>query len=73
MAAVTAKVKCSAKGAGYSDTVGVEFLPDYQDGRNAEWAEATPSLSFKMNVKSAVAEHFEVGGKYTVTFEPTTD
>lgn len=45
------------------------FLPDYGQGRNAEWATATPSLSLAMNVKNAVAEGIQVGDAFTLTFE----
>lgn len=73
MTAVTAKVECTSRSVGYNDSVSLSFSPDYHDGRNKEWAEATPSLSFQMTVKASVAEHFQQGGKYTVTFEPTAD
>lgn len=73
MAKVTAKVECTKKDPTYGDTVNLTFSPDYQDGRNKEWAEYTASLSYQMNVKASVAEHFEQGGKYTVTFEATED
>lgn len=73
MTAVTAKVECTGRSVGYNDSVSLSFMPDYHDGRNAEWAEATPSLSFQMTVKASVAEHFQLNGKYIVTFEPATD
>lgn len=47
------------------------FVPDYADGRNEEWASATPALSLTMTVKPEVAELFTVGGYYTLTFEPS--
>jgi hypothetical protein len=65
---VTAKVKVSGKTVA-GDYTTLHFAPDYQDGRNQEWAAATPSLSLAMNVKSAVGEHFEPGEAYTLTFD----
>ena len=73
MTAVTAKVTCVRKDTGWQDSVALTFSPDYADGRNAEWAQATPSLSLTMTVKAEVAEHFELNGKYTLTFEPSDD
>lgn len=73
MTAVTAKVECTSRSVGWKDSVALTFSPDYADGRNAEWAEATPSLSLQMNVKADVAEHFQLNGKYTLTFEPSDD
>lgn len=46
----------------------LRFFPDYDDGRNKEWAAATPALSLTMTVKPEVAERFEVGAHYTLTF-----
>lgn len=71
MRVVTAKVTCTAKSEGFEGASSLSFSPDYQDGRNAEWAAATPNLSLSMTVIGAVAEHFELGGKYTLSFEPS--
>lgn len=46
------------------------FVPDYADGRNKEWAVATPALSLTMSVRPDVAAKFVPGGAYTLTFEP---
>jgi len=71
MVDVTAKIKCTRKEPwGSTGDVALEFQPDYQDGRNKEWATATPALSLTMTVKSSVAEHFEQGRAYTLTFTP---
>lgn len=71
---VTAKAQVNSKGdTTPGSPVTLSFGPDYQDGRNAEWASATPSLSISMTVKGDVADFFEQGGKYTVTFERTED
>jgi hypothetical protein len=69
---VTAKVVCQTKngeaGEGEDRTVNVSFVPDYADGRNAEWARWTPGLSLTMGLRGAVADQFEVGKAYTLTF-----
>jgi hypothetical protein len=67
--AVTAKFKVSRKSEmGWATEI--EFTPDYAQGRNAEWAEATPAGMIRLTVKNAVAaEQFDEGGAYTVTFE----
>ena len=68
---VTAKIVCSYKsmsGEGDQRLAQLSFQPDYQDGRNAGWATATPSLSLSMTVKGAVADRFEQGGRYTLCF-----
>lgn len=68
---MTAKVRCVSKMEfPNGDYVQVAYAPDYDDGANAEWANATPSLMLTMNVKKSVAENIEQGGKYTLTFEP---
>jgi len=68
MMAVTAKVKVSNKQQ-HENGVTLAFAPDYQDGRNKEWAVRTPSLSLTMTVLDRVAEQFEVGDAVTLTFE----
>lgn len=72
MAGITAKVFVSGKteqGEGEHRRVLLSFNPDYADGRNKEWAEATPHLSLQMTVKGSVADQFEVGKPYTLTFD----
>lgn len=72
---VTAKAQVSGRqpSAAEKDGVRITLGPDYQDGRNAEWALATPALNINMTVKGDVADFFEQGGKYTVIFERTED
>lgn len=68
---VTAKIVCQSKqesGEGDDRTVNVAFAPDYNDGRNKEWARWTPGLSLTMGLKGSVADQFEVGKAYTLTF-----
>jgi hypothetical protein len=54
-----------------NDNVQLGFVPDIEDGRNKEWAAATPTLSFSMTVIPAIAEKFEVGEKITFYAEKT--
>jgi hypothetical protein len=63
----TAKVVVESK-VEHGQQVSLQFRPDYDQGRNAEWAEATPALSLGMTVKNEVAEQVEVGDAFTLTF-----
>ncbi|MFG2054758.1 hypothetical protein ACGFI9_12075 [Micromonospora sp. NPDC048930] len=68
---ITAKIVCQSKqesGEGDDRQVVVTFAPDYNDGRNKEWARWTPGLSLTMGLKGEVADRFEVGRPYTLTF-----
>jgi len=48
----------------------VELVPDYGEGRNAEWAAATPAGMIRLTIKNELAaDQFEEGQAYTVTFE----
>lgn len=52
--------------------VAVSMVPDYQDGRNKEWAKATPSGSISLTIdpeKTAAAELFKAGTSLLITFE----
>jgi hypothetical protein len=74
---VTAKVRVNMVqkpgGAGPGSST-ISFSPDYEDGRNKEWAVATPSLSLSMTVKDEVAEeHFASGDAFTLTFSKNDD
>jgi hypothetical protein len=64
---VTAKIKVIGKTA-TGDGAAVTFGPDYADGRNAEWAAATPSLALTMGLKGKVADQFNQGDTITLTF-----
>lgn len=67
--AVTAKFKVSRK-VDYDYAAEIEFVPDYAQGRNAEWAAATPAGMIRMTVGNPAArEQFVEGAAYTVTFE----
>ena len=67
--AVTAKIICSSVTTYMGGQAGLKFQPDYQDGRNKEWAQSTPTLDYSMTVKAEVATLFKPGKSYTVTFE----
>lgn len=48
----------------------LEMVPDYAQGRNAEWAAATPAGMIRMTIKNELAaEQFQPGQAFTVTFE----
>lgn len=69
--ATTAKILVSNKtesGEGDARQASVSFYADYADGRNKEWSLATPSLSMTMTLKGPVADQFEIGKRYTLTF-----
>jgi hypothetical protein len=69
--ASTAKVYCNSKQvAKNSPNTTVTFAIDYSDSRNAEWAQATPWLEFRMSVKD---DRFELGKSYTLTIEEDAD
>jgi hypothetical protein len=68
---ITAKVMCWRKdvtGEGDSRIATVHFGPDYADGRNQEWAHATPSLSLTMTLNAGAADLFEQSKPYTLQF-----
>jgi hypothetical protein len=54
-----------------NDNTQLQFVPDYEDGRNKEWATATPALTFSMTVAKSIADMFEVGEKITFYAEAT--
>jgi hypothetical protein len=68
---VTAKIQCTSKiesGEGDERRAQLSFQADYADGRNKEWAAATPTLSLSMTVKGDVADQFEPSQRYTLQF-----
>lgn len=73
---VTAKVVCTGKtenGEGDERQVFVAFNADYNDGRNKEWSLYTPALNLNLTLKGAVADRFEQGKAYTLTFEENNE
>ena len=74
--ATTLKTQCSKiqkPGGGGHGTTTVNFMPDYQDGRNEEWAALTPALSITFTVKDEIADRWVQGGKYTFTVEESAE
>lgn len=65
----TAKVRLTSK-SGIGETVRLDFIPDYGQGRNADWAVATPNMSLVMYVKQELADRLEPGTEYTLLFDP---
>jgi hypothetical protein len=68
---ITAKVKVSSKvysGEGDQRRAAVRFYADYADGRNKEWAAATPTLNLEMTLNGQAADLFEEGKAYTLQF-----
>lgn len=48
----------------------VEATPDYSDGRNAEWAEATPAGVLRLTVKNELAvAQLKPGSPITISIE----
>lgn len=68
----TAKVYCYHKSKSGDGVTTLNFCPDYEDDRNKEWAVATPSLSFQMNVKDELADKIDLRSAFTVTFTEFT-
>lgn len=66
---ITAKVVCNKKTMTGDGGANLAFHADYADGRNQEWAVATPTLSVQMTVSSDVQDRFELGQHFTLTFE----
>jgi hypothetical protein len=58
----------SKSDAGLGQTA-LAFSADYNDERNKEWSKYTPALGVNMTVIDSVAERFEQGKTYLLTFE----
>ncbi len=69
MKQVSAKVKVNSATPLADGQVAVVIGPDYEDGRNAEWAKYTPGLGIQMTVKEEVAEVFVAGATATLLFQ----
>jgi hypothetical protein len=52
----------------------LEMTPDYAEGKNAEWAAATPSGMIRMTIKNELAaKQFEPGDSYEIVFNKLED
>jgi hypothetical protein len=69
MSKTTAVATLYSKGESNNGQTPIHFSADYDDERNKEWAKYTPALSVSMTVLDSVAEKFERGGRYLLTFE----
>lgn len=72
----TLKMRLSSKtltGTGEYAQCALGFVTDYQDGRNKEWATATPVADIKFTVKHEIGERFELGKAYTFTVSESTE
>lgn len=48
----------------------VEFTPDYAEGKNKDWTEATPSGVIRLTITNPAAlSAFKLNEAYTVTFD----
>jgi hypothetical protein len=73
MTGFTAKVHLSSvqeSGTGDARSAALRFAPDYRDGRNADWAHATPGLALEMTVRGDVIDRLglRAGQDFTLTF-----
>lgn len=69
---ITAKVICNSKlitGAGEHRQAVVKFSANVTP-ENKAWSLYTPALQLEMTLKGDVADRFEPGQSYTLTFEP---
>lgn len=47
----------------------VELVPDYAQGRNKEWASATPAGMIRLTIKNELAaKQFQLNKAYTILF-----
>ena len=72
---VTAKVVLNSKlesGVGDYRQVVASFSANYADGKNNAWAIWTPTLQLSMTLKGEVADRFDVGQEYTLTFDESS-
>jgi hypothetical protein len=70
---ITAKLRLDSMTQHAEGYAALSFSAPYRDESgnliNQEWAYATPHLSAHATVRADVAEHFEQGKTYLVTFE----
>lgn len=51
----------------------IEATPDYSDGRNKEWAEATPAGVLRLTCRNdVVTEQLPLGTPITIMIDPNT-
>lgn len=73
---ISAKFKVAniVEGAGYKADR-VLLVPDYADGRNKDWAAATPAgtISLDIGQDTEARKHFEPGRAFTILMEPNDE
>jgi hypothetical protein len=72
---ITAKIVCNSKlitGGGEHRQAVVKFSANVTP-ENKEWSPYTPALQLEMTLKGNVADRFEPGRSYTLTFEPDAE
>ena len=67
---ITAKARVTGKTPNTDGQTNLNFGANYVSGLNQEWAKYTPILNITMVVLDSVAENFEVGQAFTLTFTP---
>lgn len=76
MTQISAKFKVSGivEGAGYQADRAL-LVPDYAQGRNKDWAAATPAgtISLDIGQDTEARKHFTPGRAFTVLFEPNDE
>lgn len=70
MSKITAVATLQRKESVGNEQTALAFYADYADERNKAWAKYTPALSLMMTVLDSVAEGFDHGGTYLLSFEP---
>lgn len=66
---ITAKVKVQSREEFAGGAAKINIAADYSDGRNKEWASATPQLNLTMVVTENIAPRFKPGTAFTLTFD----
>lgn len=69
MAGMNVRALITGKSAA-GEVTALTLGPDYGDGRNQEWAQATPSFATQMAVLNGLAEELEVGQEVEITLTP---
>ena len=68
MSQITAVATLNTKSLSQGSTQLI-FAADYKDEANKDWAAFTPNLQLNMHVKPSVADKFDLGKTYLLTFE----
>lgn len=66
---ITAKFKVGNHKKVNQESTEIQMWPDYNDPRNKEWSQYTPSGSISLTVLDSVVPHFPLGANFLVTFD----